>query len=242
MARNEPCPRGDSCKFSHDSAEYLRNKQPDIGPECYNYRVRGRYAPRSLVRVSGTLTCWRAGVLACSRRCPAGIECRFAGDHTVDGHSIENAEVAQRYQPELDALSIEMQGLLRRRGAASHRELGSIACSLTHSRCSARQRTRSSSPRRWSRSSLLRRADRPAARMMRMHPLCQLRLSLRKAILLLQPRRPNPNTRTAPAPAPLPTTMLTPRSKARARSRRRCSLPTHPRRSALSVPRPACHR
>jgi len=184
------------------------------------------------------LACWRARAdarLASSAGSPATTRSTATRSRTPRWRSDTSPS---------NALSIEMQGLLRRRGAASHRELGSIACSLTHSRCSARQRTRSSSPRRWSRSSLLRRADRPAARMMRMHPLCQLRLSLRKAILLLQPRRPNPNTRTAPAPAPapLPTTMLTPRSKARARSRRRCSLPTHPRRSALSVPRPACHR
>lgn len=55
IALGSNCPFGDKCKFSHNVADYMAKKLPDLGPKCYHFEAFGH--------------------------CPFGLNCRFGSSH-----------------------------------------------------------------------------------------------------------------------------------------------------------------
>lgn len=74
-ADNKECQYGSRCKFQHDVAEYLRNKKPDIGPECLHFNKKGK--------------------------CQFGFECRYGGQHiSSDGQNVVDEDKCRQYESE----------------------------------------------------------------------------------------------------------------------------------------------
>ncbi|XP_015108772.1 tRNA-dihydrouridine(47) synthase [NAD(P)(+)]-like [Diachasma alloeum] len=87
------CP-SQNCKFLHDRVEYMKLKEPDIGPDCYVFELTGR--------------------------CPRGTACRFGSSHlTETGINIINPERYQNYKEKPAAtknqIANSLQEKLRRR-------------------------------------------------------------------------------------------------------------------------------
>ncbi|KAJ2504832.1 tRNA-dihydrouridine(47) synthase [NAD(P)(+)]-like protein [Coemansia sp. RSA 2052] len=70
IALGETCPIGDKCTYSHDTAAYLAEKEPDLGATCVNFDVYGR--------------------------CSYGLRCRFAGAHTRELATVVDEEKVKR--------------------------------------------------------------------------------------------------------------------------------------------------
>ncbi|KAJ2337521.1 tRNA-dihydrouridine(47) synthase [NAD(P)(+)]-like protein [Coemansia sp. RSA 2681] len=70
IALGEACPIGDKCTYSHDTAAYLAEKEPDLGATCVNFDVYGR--------------------------CSYGLRCRFAGAHTRELTTVVDEEKVKR--------------------------------------------------------------------------------------------------------------------------------------------------
>ncbi|KAJ2710087.1 tRNA-dihydrouridine(47) synthase [NAD(P)(+)]-like protein, partial [Coemansia spiralis] len=70
VSLGEECVFGDSCTFSHDIAEYMAKKEPDLGPSCAAFDAFGV--------------------------CGFGLRCRFAAAHTTAEHRqiVDEAKVA----------------------------------------------------------------------------------------------------------------------------------------------------
>lgn len=89
---NNTCHFGDKCRYSHDVAKYISSKPPDIGNECYLFKIYGK--------------------------CPYGRACRFAGSHlTADFENIVNESL---YDPNcpgrtLNVIPRSLQEKLRKR-------------------------------------------------------------------------------------------------------------------------------
>ena len=86
------CPRAESCKYSHDIAEFLRQRPEDLGPRCYQFDTFGK--------------------------CDSGVACRFGSNH-IDkltgqnvARSVEEGGVIERVH--INTLSKETQSALRK--------------------------------------------------------------------------------------------------------------------------------
>jgi len=81
-----PCPRGTSCKYSHDVKDFLSKKPADLGNKCPAFEAYGR--------------------------CPVGVKCRFAGAHT-NMETGEQSEVAGKDPQNVQIMNLNLIGLQR---------------------------------------------------------------------------------------------------------------------------------
>lgn len=89
---NKTCHFGDKCRYTHDIAKYISNKPPDIGNECYLFKIYGK--------------------------CPYGRACRFAGSHlTADFENIVDESLYDPNRPDrtLNVIPRSLQEKLRKR-------------------------------------------------------------------------------------------------------------------------------
>lgn len=89
--RNETCGFGDSCKFLHNIEEYLKNKPPDLGKECVNFKVSGK--------------------------CRYGVECRFASHHLNEKFEnvIDKEKMEMTKEASSNVLSKDLMNVLRKK-------------------------------------------------------------------------------------------------------------------------------
>ena len=86
------CPHAGNCKYSHDIAEFLRQRPDDLGPRCYQFDTFGK--------------------------CDSGVACRFGSCH-IDkltgknvARRVEEGGVVERVH--INTLSREVQNALRK--------------------------------------------------------------------------------------------------------------------------------
>ena len=89
---NRPCQFGEKCRYSHNCAEFLVNKPPDIGETCYLFATLGR--------------------------CPYGLACRYGNSHmTSDQQNVINDDLfdPDRAKTMRNIVSRSLQQKLRKR-------------------------------------------------------------------------------------------------------------------------------
>ncbi|XP_061597785.1 tRNA-dihydrouridine(47) synthase [NAD(P)(+)]-like [Cololabis saira] len=96
VVKDKECSFGDKCRFSHDVAEYMASKLPDIGERCYIYDTFGK--------------------------CGYGLTCRFAKAHTTpDFKTMEKADLVDACKGRTvvkNNLDRDLQNSLRKRSVA----------------------------------------------------------------------------------------------------------------------------
>ena len=86
------CQFGEKCRYSHNPAEFLAKKPPDIGESCYLFTTLGR--------------------------CPYGLACRYGNSHmTSDGQNVINNDLfdSNRVETTRNIISKTLQEKLRKK-------------------------------------------------------------------------------------------------------------------------------
>ncbi|CAD5117403.1 DgyrCDS6176 [Dimorphilus gyrociliatus] len=90
IIQKRECQFGEKCRFLHDPAEYWKTKPEDLPGPCYNFETFGR--------------------------CPYGLTCRFAKQHTNEDLTEIQKKVEMKVEPsEKTVLSKELQITLRKK-------------------------------------------------------------------------------------------------------------------------------